>query len=209
MLEEMSTAQYLSFGILKDGVNETWEINWYLTLYYVVCILIGVNVVGSLYKRDQPIAAIMSILLLLMIFIFFGLRWFGTPDPKGSSKCPDPNNTNAQSGRKCPTFPPSINLCPDFMVAYTEPTGRVLCYDVNNTYEMKKASGAALMTGLTINGVGGQSAHTAGLELVNTIKSSPTTITGDPNGKYLRWEGVFDGRTIEPDVSCITSKLAA
>lgn len=205
----MSTAQYLSFGILRDGVNETWEINWYLTLYYVVCILLGVNVVGSLYKSDQPIAAIMSILLLLMIFIFFGLRWFGTPDPKDSSKCPDPNNTNSQTGNKCRTFPPSINLCPDFMVAYTEPTGRVLCYDVNNTYEMKKASGAALMTGLTINGVGGQSAHTAGLELINTIKGSPTTITGDPNGKYLRWEGVFDGRSIEPDVNCITSKLAA
>lgn len=205
----MSTAQYLSFGILKLGVNETWEIDWYLALYYVVCILIGVNVTGSLYNRGQPIAGIISILLLLMIFIFFGLRWFSTPDPKKPSKCPDPNNPNAASSRTCPTFPPSINLCPDFMVAYTKPEGGVLCYDVNNTYEMKKATGAALSTGLTINGVGGQSAHTAGLDLVNIIRVNPTTISSDPLGKYLRWEGVFDGRTIEPDTTCITSKLAA
>jgi hypothetical protein len=94
------------------------------------------------------------------------------------------------------------------MVAYTKPEGGVLCYDVNNTYEMKKATGAALMSGLTINGVGGQSAHTSGLDLVTTIKNSPTTISSDPLGKYLRWEGVFNGRTLEP-VDCITSKLAA
>ena len=201
-----TTSQYLSLGILKVGANETFEINWHLALYYVVCILIGANVTGSFYKRDQPIAAIISILLLLMIFVFFGLRWFSVPDTKKPSKCSDTNTLT--TSRKCPTFPPSINLCPDFMVAYTDPTGKVLCYDVNNTYEMKKATGAALMTGLTINGVGGQSAHTAGLELINTIKNSPTTITGDPNGKYLRWEGVFDGRTIEPDSTCIISKLA-
>ena len=206
----MSTAQYMSFGMLKvGGDNATLEINWYLVLYYVVCILIGVNVAGSLYNRGQPIAGIISILLLLMIFIFFGLRWFGTPDQKKPSKCPDPNNPTASTDRICPTFPPSINLCPDFMVAYTTPAGAVQCYDVNNTYEMKKATGAGLMTGLTINGVGGQSAHTSGLELINTIKTSPTLITGDPKGKYLRWEGVFDGRTIEPNTTCITSKLAA
>ena len=208
MLEEMSTAQYLSFGILKvGGDNATLEINWYLVLYYVVCILIGVNVAGSLHNRGQPIAGIISILLLIMIFIFFGLRWFSTPDSKKDSKCPDPNNPSTSG--TCPTFPPSINLCPDFMVAYTGPAGKVLCYDVNNTYEMKKATGALLLTDQTINGVGGQSAHTSGLDLVNTITNNQSSITGHLLGKYLRWEGVFDGRSFLTTIACITSKLAA
>ncbi len=200
----------MSFGMVKVGVNETWELNWYLVLYYVVCILIAANVGGWLYNRGQPIGALISLALLLLIFIFFGLRWFNTPEKqKEVPKCDDSDNPNASSSRRtCPTFPPSINLCPDFMVAYTEPSGRVLCYDVNNTYEMKKATGAGLLTGLTINGVAGQSAHTSGMELVNTIKNTPTVLTGDPKGKYVRWEGVFDGRTVESNIRCIAPKMA-
>lgn len=195
--------------MLKVGVNETYELNWYLVLYYVVCILIAANLAGWLYNRGQVLGAIISLALLLLIFIFFGLRWFNTPDKKEAPKCADPENPNGlPTGRRCPTFPPSINLCPDFMVAYTEPNGRVLCYDVNNTYEMKKATGAGLLTGLTINGVAGQSAHPSGLELVNAIKSSPRLLLDDSRGKYVRWEGVFDGRTFDPDVNCIKNKLA-
>ena len=207
----MSTAQYLSFGMLKvGGDNATWELDWYLILYYVVCILIGVNVAGSLYNRGQPIAAIISVLILLLIFIFFGLRWFGTPDAITPPSCPSPSDPNDSSSGNCSVFPPSINLCPDFMVAYTNPAGIVQCYDVNNTYEMKTGTGAGLTGGQTINGVGGQSVYnTSGIALVNIIKASTTTISGDLKGKYLRWEGVFDGRTVESNNSCITSKLAA
>lgn len=195
----MSTVQYLSFGMIKVGINDNYEVNWYLVLYYIVCILIAANLAGWLYNRGQVIGAVLTIALLLLIFIFFGLRWFNTSNQTTTSKCPDSDKKDIINGTSCDdknTFPPSVNLCPDFMVAYTEPNGRVLCYDVNNTYDMKQATGGGLLTGLTINGVGGQSAYTSGIDLANAINATTSQLSSDPRAKYIKWEGVYDGNTV-------------
>jgi hypothetical protein len=211
----MSAVPYLSFGMIKVGVNQEWKLDWYLVLYYIVCILIAANIGGWLWRRGQPIGAILTLALLLLVFIFFGLRWFSSPEDT-TPACPS-NAPGEASSLELNPFPPSINLCPDFMVGYTEPSGRILCYDVNNTYEMKNATGAGLTTGLTVNGVSGQSAYVRKNPAVGNSNTalgtaegngrwpilgnfpsgdSPSTvITSDPKGKYLRWEGVYDGTT--------------
>lgn len=163
----------------------------------------------------MTVAAIVTIALLLLIFIFFGLRWFNTPDPNaaknGCTTVEDPSGNQDLN-----PWPPSINLCPDFMVAYTDSSNNILCYDIHNTYEMKTYNGGGLTTSKTINGVSGQSAYTlknAGApSTASTADRHPlislftpasgsssalSVVTGDPKAKYLRWEGVYDGTTAQ------------
>jgi hypothetical protein len=211
----MSAVSYLSFGMVKVGTNNNFEVNWYLILYYIVCILIAANIAGWLWNRGQTSGAIITLALLLLVFVFFGLRWFNTPDPRAAkAACAKVSGTGAEPDTVLNPWPPSVNMCPDFMVAYTESTGRLLCYDVNNTYEMKEGTGAGLTTGLAINGVPGQSAYVmkdpaqgnANTKLETPEGTNRWPILGligtdvmisDPRGKYVRWEGVFDGTTKE------------
>lgn len=198
----MPAVSYLSLGLVKVGVNDTWELDWYLVLYYIVCILIAANLGGWLWNRGQAVAAVLSLALLLLVYIFFGLRWFSTPDT-GSSSCGSGGGDPNAGVPATNPFPPSINLCPDFMVAYTEPSGRILCYDVNDTYVMKKGTGGGLITGLTVNGVGGQSGYvrkdpTQSGASRYPILTNLSSLSSDPLGKYLRWEGVYNGTTVDP-----------
>ena len=167
--------------------------------------MLGSGFVSMLYKRGQMVGAMILLALLLLVFVFYGLRWFragrlqGTETAKGS-------------------WPPIVNMCPDFMVSYTDTTGKVYCYDVTNTYGLKTYNGAGLTTGLTINNSPNQSAFlmmnpnknqnaTTLKTDVATIASDyrwPTlrnllTIAQDPQGKYLKWEGVWDGRSSTPE----------
>lgn len=216
--------------MVKVEPDNSWKPNWYLILYYIVCILIAANLAGWLWNTGRPVAAILALALLFLVFVFFGLRWFNAPDGKSAaascSKTVDPKVANCGDCTELDSmnpWPPSINMCPDFMVAYTEPTGRVLCYDVNNTYEMKTASGAGLQTGLTINGAGGQSAYVLkdpGQGSVNSTLCTPegnkryplmtlikdgTMFLNDPKGKYVKWEGVNDG--ISPNICRVAKSL--
>jgi hypothetical protein len=83
-------------------------------------------------------------------------------------------------------------MCPDFMVAWKNPSdGAVYCYDDKNTYNMKSYNGAGLKT-VSINGVQ-QSAYLQS-ELVAIIKGGASVLRGDSTGQHLTWEGVWQAR---------------
>ena len=193
-------------------VNGKLVINWYLVSYVVVSLLVLGSVVGFLWARDQPIAAVITGLLLLLVVTFFGLRWFHAANKAAQPSCGAPPTAGSSAPQTI--WPPSVNLCPDFLVAYQDSNGQVLCNDVNNTYGLKTANEPGLLSGLTINGASGQSAYLlmnpavgsastdpassdgqARYPLVNTIQS---TIHSGPKGKYLTWEGIFDGTVYTP-----------
>ncbi len=149
------------------------------------------------------------LVLLLLTFIFYGLRWFpgGKLNGTGASKV---------------AWPPIVNMCPDFMVAWTAPgnqtssstaiiTGDVFCYDVGDIYGLKTASSPnvniGLITSITINEASGQSAlkmgaasDPAGKKMsvvrpasgISPVQSYPGATASSP----LRWEGVTDGSTV-------------
>lgn len=154
-----------------------------------------------LYNRGQTMGAMILLVLLLLVFIFFGLRWF-----------PGGNLNGTQPGKMA--WPPIVNVCPDFMVSWTDPsTKKVYCYDAANVYNLKTASSAPpLVAGLSIGTATNQSAYlvkdpTVG-STTSSLGSAPTrwplvstlnTRSSDvltSAAKYLRWEGVWDGQTI-------------
>ena len=169
--------------------------DFWVILYSLICVVVGAGSVSFLYKRNQTIAAMIALVLLILVFVFYGLRWF----PGGNL-----NGTKPAGG----PWPPIVNMCPDFMASFVDSSNRVYCYDAANTYNMKTAtagSAGLAATSPMINGVS-QAAYLlqnpTGADknpLKTTLKNSATTITQDSNGKYVRWEGVWDGRSMTTD----------
>ena len=178
-----------SFGMISIDLNGNWQPNWYIILYDIVAILIMANVGAWLWNRGQPIATALTMGLLFLTFIFFFLRWFpSTP----STPAPGPGCSTTSTPAPAKTFPPIVNMCPDFMVAWKDSTG-TYCYDIHDTYNMKKYNGAGQKP-ITVNGVALYGYNVSDLPgLIGTA-----TITNDANGKYLRWEGVWDGLSLTP-----------
>jgi hypothetical protein len=177
--------------------------DYWVILYTLICVVVGGSVVAFLYKRGQTMGSMVFLVLVLLVFIFFGLRWF----PGGNLNGTKPQNV---------PWPPIVNMCPDFTVTWTHPeTKDIYCYDAANIYGLKTATGPApvVASNLTINGTSGQS----GIKLKTgsnpqkftklsqdsagtvwpILKSSNlnSMITSTPS---LRWEGVWDGRTLTP-----------
>lgn len=179
--------------------------DYWVILYSVICVLVGGGSVNFLYKRGQTMGAMILLVLLILIFIFYGQRWF----PNGNL-----NGTRA-AGEKV-LWPPIVNMCPDFMVTWTDRTdgNKVYCYDANNVYGLQRASAATpLVSNKTINTASGQSAYlikdpsqAASATDINTgaarwplaaafTNNSNSVLT--PAAKLLRWEGVWNGGNID------------
>jgi hypothetical protein len=145
------------------------------------------------------------LILLILIFIFYGLRWF-----------PDGNLNGTKPPVKA--WPPIVNMCPDFMVSWKDlDTGKLYCYDANNVYGLQTALSSPPLAGnLIINRRVGQSAYlikdpSQGAKPPATLAADIATAPYFPlakkmtdsssdvlttTAKYLRWEGVWDGHTL-------------
>ncbi len=166
-----------------------------IIVYILLCVVIGGGIVSSFYNEGQKAAAFTALALLILVFVFFGLRWFKDGSFKGTKQGTVP-------------WPPIVNMCPDFLSSWTDSNGNIYCYDASNVYELKTNNCCSLTTGLTINGISGQSAFrikvpTASTNadkypLLNLFKTAPQNVVGSGDGKYLKWEGVWDGRTATP-----------
>ncbi len=75
-------------------------------MYILVCIVIGSGGALFLFQTGRPIGAATFFVGALLIFIFFGIRWFqyGT-DPTAAKM-----------------WPPVINTCPDYLVYFEHKT---------------------------------------------------------------------------------------
>jgi hypothetical protein len=175
--------------------------DFWVILYSLVCVAIGGGFVAMLYNRGQQMGAMVLLVLIILVFLFYGLRWF----PGGNLNGTKPGTV---------AWPPIVNVCPDFMVSWTDNTsGKVYCYDAANIYGLQAATAAPpLQAGLTIGTASSQSAYLlkdpAQGASTSTLAAAParwplasamTTSSSSvltPTAKYLRWEGVWDGQTL-------------
>jgi hypothetical protein len=158
--------------------------DFWVIAYILLCVALGGGAVSYFYKRQESIASMVALVLLILVFVFYGLRWFESGELKGSKP---------SSG----DWPPIVNACPDYMSLYKHSDGKVYCYDAGNVYNLKTYNGAGLTTGLTINGVANQSAYLIKNGKINPLKDNLKNALADKtNGKYLKWEGVWDGQSM-------------
>lgn len=81
--------------------------------YILLSIVIGLTVFQRLNAANRLWAAILATVLFILIFIFYGMRWFETK----------PNDVYKG------VWPPIINMCPDYLV-YFKQGGKESCVDM-------------------------------------------------------------------------------
>jgi len=77
-----------------------------LVFYILFCIALGLGGAMKLVRMDRILAAFVFFVLAILIFVFFGLRWF------------------ANAGSDMTSWPPVVNTCPDYLSAYTTGSGK-------------------------------------------------------------------------------------
>lgn len=84
--------------------DEKKKFNYYLLIYVLLCIVIGLGGTAFLVQTGRPIGGVAFLIGSILVFVFFGLRWFeyGIGNKFASS-----------------TWPPVINSCPDYLVYTT------------------------------------------------------------------------------------------
>lgn len=100
--------------IVYSNVTNT-EINYPVTSYTLAVIIFMMTTLSALYRSERLITAISTFITFLLIFVFFGLRWFKY----------GLNNTGDYKGN----FPPVINTCPDYLSLTKKPNGDSACID--------------------------------------------------------------------------------
>ncbi len=71
-----------------------------ILIYVLVTLAIGIGGTVALMRGERSTAGIIYLIGAILIFVFFGLRWFVYSTPAWAPK----------------SWPPSINTCPDFLV---------------------------------------------------------------------------------------------
>ena len=88
--------------------------SWSLIAYIFFCIVVGLGSFMQLLNSGRMLAAILCLILFILIFVFFGLRWFPGGESVFTYKGP---------------WPPLINTCPDYLVYYNN-NGQDTCIDM-------------------------------------------------------------------------------
>lgn len=80
---------------------EEKKFNYYLLIFVLLCIVIGLGGTAFLAQTGRGIGGVAFLIGSILVFVFFGLRWFeyGIGNKFASS-----------------TWPPVINTCPDYLV---------------------------------------------------------------------------------------------
>lgn len=158
--------------------------------YLLISICVGLYLVKLMYTQNKPISAMIVIVLLVIVFLFFMKRWFQHGQLKGSagwmqanavsqsgssSQCPDASGSTVIA--TTPTnWPPVINQCPDFMTLNTSNR----CVDTSGLYGMGSSIG-------TFSFSNTRPATTATSTVICSNIQNPTSAN---SVAYLRWEGV-------------------
>jgi hypothetical protein len=151
--------------------------NIYEIIFVIAAILVGGG--GTFYfgKNGQYIGALIFLILSILTFVVFGLRWFG------------PQGTLVQ---QTVTWPPALNTCPDYLTFYNRvktnsSTPVPSCVDtlgvsINNSLKVFPADGNINMD---------DDSYFFTLVPGETRANTCARLT-----QYgLSWEGIFDGES--------------
>lgn len=145
----------------------------YVFLFYIfLSFVIATGGAYVLFSTGHGTASLLYMVGVLIIEIYFGTKWF-----KGNG------NTTAPSG----PWPPSINVCPDFLSLYSA-DNKSYCVDVN---------GVAASGGITKWVAGSSVSDQNAFPLSTDLKGAARTAALCAQAKKMNvtWEGVWDGVT--------------
>lgn len=156
--------------------------NYALIVYTLFALGIALGGTSMLNQGERTYSAFMFLVASIVIFTYYGIRWFGDSDALKTS----PYTSKS--------WPPVINMCPDFLTLYQRQVGNqneAVCVDMVGV-----SSGISKFT---------QAENAFNDQYIFQLFPN---LTGDARikalceqcaSKKLTWEGVYDG------TSCIVS----
>ena len=182
----------MSKPLIFLGVNLK-TLNWAFWLYVILSILGIIAAAMKLYPMGLPRTVIVTIGAVL-VAIFYGYRWFGN------------------KGQDSSTWPPTVNMCPDFLTYVprlpgSNSPGCVDMLGVSKNGGLQKTIPSDLSAGTPI------SSNKVIAVTSNDIKTATTTqqlqsICNICNRAGITWEGIYDG-DVCVGVAKINAKQAA
>ena len=149
-------------------------INYPLLAYVLAVIIMMMTTFTSLYSSERVVAAVASFVLFILIFTFFGLRWFQY----------GLNSTGTYTGN----YPPVINTCPDYLSVYKN-GNQTVCIDT---------AGVALTTStlrtVTRGSVPGPNNFFTAIYNSDSTSNQMNDMAAAANTAGLSWEGITDNK---------------
>ena len=145
----------------------------YVFLFYIfLSFVIGTAGAYILYSTGHGTAAMIYLVGVLIIEIYFGTQWFSGDGTANVPKGP---------------WPPSINVCPDFLSLYST-GGKSYCVDT---------VGVAASGGITKWVSGATVSDKNAFPLSADLKGAARTkaLCAQAKSMNVTWEGVWDGST--------------
>jgi hypothetical protein len=177
-------AIFLVYGFNNKTGFSISAINWYLLIYAilsVIFIVYGTNAVSS----TGNIRGVVFCIGTSLVFLYYGLRWFGTPQ------------------EKLKHWPPVINMCPDFLTFVPNiKSGQTTvpgCVDLLGvSVPTNAASGFLKVFPTSISTLDASMTTKVFNYTANDIKATTSsddlqTICDACQRAGLTWEGVYDG----------------
>ncbi len=156
-----------------------------IILYVLFCIGIGFGGIMYLFRSGRSISAGVFAIGAILVFIFFGLRWFVYAQPKWAPK----------------GWPPQINSCPDFLT-YMLLNGKPVCVDTLGV--STNPTGAGGRAGVKRWVYGSNPPADVTTDFYFDLATSPNSKTPEQvRQEYcqrcldlgLTWEGICDGES--------------
>jgi len=168
----------LSSSILLEMATVSVDLN--IDYQFILFVLFAIGICSTapvyFYNRNKYFAGFASLVLFILIFVFYGMRWFSGSTMAGPA-----------AGYKG-AWPPQISVCPDYLTYYESGTGSSKttgCYNATGAMIGSLTSGTSTTTAAQFNQTYNSKATPARLtELCNKAKE-----------KSLTWEGITNGES--------------
>lgn len=153
------------------------KINWYMILYVFICCIILFQVGNYLYSSGRTTALAFTGILFILVFVFFGIRWFQHPVSTATKRVTGP-------------WPPIINTCPDYM---TLVNGK--CADIVGIVNLQKTGGnlRSWTRDDTPTTTTAANKYFNGIYAPSLNVDQITALGQLATGFKLTWEGITDG----------------
>jgi hypothetical protein len=145
-------------------------ISYPLLTYILAVIVIVMTTLSSLYSSERLVAAIASFILFILIFTFFGLRWF--------------KYGLRSSGSYSGNYPAVINTCPDYLSVYKNGSSTV-CVDTVGV------SGGTVRT-LTVGATPSAANFFTNIYTPGATQAQMDAMAVAARAAGLSWEGITD-----------------
>lgn len=175
----LSLAAVIILIIILQTTNVT--VNYSLVTYVIFASVMLISMLNLLYSSERIIAAVAILVLFILVFTFFGLRWFKY-------------GINNSSMNKNSTYPPVINTCPDYMSLTTKSDGTTkACIDTVGLGNGGANSQITTWRTGTTPQTATSNYYFNYIYKPGMSKSEIDTLKTQAENKHLTWEGVTDG----------------